>query len=331
MDTSIPPGVINLAEAELGAEALWASDEFFAPCARMLARAEPISRPGVFDEHGQWMDGWESRRRRDGGHDACIVRLALPGVVQQLDLDTRFFTGNYPPHASIEATNDPKPRSESASWQPLLAKTALQGNSRNLFTIESREPSQFLRLNIYPDGGIARLRVWGRVRPDWSRVKPDEVIDLFAMHYGGVGLIANDEHYGSIRNLNRPGRGVNMGDGWETRRRREPGNDWAILELGHPGTIEEVEVDTAHFRGNFPDRVSLQAARLGGAAAAVVSSLASASETWATLLPEQKMRAHSRHRFRTELVWLGPVSHVRLNLYPDGGVSRLRLYGKIAG
>lgn len=330
MNATIPPGVINLAEAELGAEAVWATDDFFAPRERMLARAEPISRPGVFDEHGQWMDGWESRRRRGGGHDACIVKLALPGVVQHVDLDTRFFTGNYPPHASIEATNDPQALSGAASWQPLLARSALEGNKHNVFTIENDEPWQFLRLNIYPDGGIARFRVWGRVRPDWSRVSPDEVIDLFALHHGGVGLTANDEHYGTIRNLNRSGRGVNMGDGWETRRRREPGNDWAVLELGHPGTIEEVEVDTAHFRGNYPDRVSLQAALLDGASAALMSSLASASEKWMTLLPEQKMRADSQHRFRAEIAKLGPASHVRLNLHPDGGVSRLRLYGRIS-
>jgi len=338
MNETIPAGTINLAEAELGAHALWATDDFFAPRERMLARAEPVSRPGVFDDNGQWMDGWESRRRRGGGHDACIVKLALPGVVQHVDLDTRFFTGNYPPHASIEATNDPQPLSDTASWQPLLAKSALQGNGHNVFAVENDQPWQFLRLNIYPDGGIARFRVWGRVRPDWLRVSPDEVIDLFALHHGGVGLCANDEHYGSIRNLNRPGCGVNMGDGWETRRRREPGNDWAVLELGHPGTIEEVEVDTAHFRGNFPDRVSLQAALLdekrrhGGLAAspAFVASLAFASEKWTTLLPEQKMRADAQHRFRAELAKLGPVSHVRLNLYPDGGVSRLRLYGRIA-
>jgi allantoicase len=328
MDRSIPPGVINLAEAELGAEALWASDDFFAPRERMLARAEPVSRPGVFDDNGQWMDGWESRRRRGAGHDACIVKLALPGLIQQVDLDTRYFTGNYPPHASIEATNDPQPRSDTARWQTLLPKSALTGNSHNLFTIENGEPWQVLRLNIFPDGGIARLRVWGRVRPDWSRLGPEEVIDLFALRHGGVGLIANDEHYGSIRNLNRPGRGVNMGDGWETRRRREPGSDWAILELGHRGTIEEIEVDTAHFRGNFPDRVSLQAALLDEPAS--ISSLAAASERWMTLLSEQKMRADSPHRFREEVAQLGPVSHVRLNLHPDGGVSRLRLYGRIA-
>ena len=136
MSQTIPPGVVNLAEAELGAEALWATDDFFAPKERMLARAEPISKPGVFDDNGQWMDGWESRRRRGGGHDICIVKLALPGVVRQIDLDTRYFTGNYPPHAWIEGTNDPDPLADTARWQPLLARSALQGNSHNLFDVE---------------------------------------------------------------------------------------------------------------------------------------------------------------------------------------------------
>jgi allantoicase len=328
MNHTIPPGVVNLAEAELGAEALWATDDFFAPKERMLARAEPISKPGVFDDNGQWMDGWESRRRRGGGHDMCVVKLALPGVVRQIDLDTRYFTGNYPPHASIEATNDPDPLSDSARWQSLLARSALQGNGHNPFDVESDRAWQYLRLHIYPDGGIARLRVWGRVRPDWSRIRAGELIDLFALRHGGVGLLANDEHYGSIRNLNRSGRGLNMGDGWETRRRREPGNDWCVLELGHPGTIEEIEVDTAHFKGNYPDRVSIHAAKLDGEPS--IAALGAASEQWATLLPEQKLRADLQHRFKAEVAKLGLVSHVRMNIFPDGGISRLRLFGRIA-
>ena len=184
-----------------------------------------------------------------------------------------------------------------------------------------------MRLNIYPDGGVARLRAWGAVQADWSAVKDGEVVDLFAIERGGTALVANDQHYGDIRNLNRPGRGVNMGDGWETRRRREPGNDWVIVKLGHPGTIREVEVDTAHFRGNYPDRVSLQAALAGDLA---VDALPAASEQWPVLLPEQKLGADAVHRFARDVVSLGPVSHLRMNIHPDGGVSRLRLFGTIA-
>ncbi len=176
-----------------------------------------------------------------------------------------------------------------------------------------------------PDGGIARFRVYGVVQPDWSKVGAGEVIDLFAIERGGVALEANDQHYGHIGNLNRPGRGVNMGDGWETRRRREAGSDWVIVRLGHAGTIDEVEIDTAHFRGNFPDRVSLQASLVQRRAA---DSSESESARWPLLLPEQPLRADAQHRFK-ELTPIGPVSHVRMNIHPDGGVSRLRLFGRI--
>lgn len=327
MEQDIPAGLINLADASLGAAALWANDEFFAAKDRMLNPAPPVSKPGTYDAHGQWMDGWETRRRREPGHDACVVKLAYRGAIRVLDLDTHFFTGNYPPQASVDATDDPDPLADGARWTTILAQCALGGDRLNRFTIADARPWRALRLNLYPDGGIARLRAWGVVQADWSGVKDGEVVDLFAIERGGIALVANDQHYGHIRNLNRPGRGVNMGDGWETRRRREPGADWVIVKLGHPGTIREVEVDTAHFRGNFPDRVSLQAALVRDSS---VDALPAASEKWPILLPEQKLRADSVHRFAREVVALGPVSHVRMTIHPDGGVSRLRLFGTIA-
>jgi allantoicase len=326
MTTDRPQGLINLAEDALGARTLWSSDDFFAPVERMLQRPEPISRPGVYDDHGQWMDGWESRRRRGGGHDACIVQLAYTGIVRALDIDTRYFTGNYPPQASVEATNDADPLSPRTRWTTLVPQSPLVGNSHNPFPVSNDTAWRYLRLNIFPDGGVARLRVWGEISPDWNAIGAERVIDLFAMENGGAGLDANDQHYGQVGNLNRPGRGVNMGDGWETRRRREPGHDWAVVRLGHPGTIEEVEIDTAHFRGNYPDRVSLQAVLLKGVPDVQASK---GSESWPLLLPEQKMSADAQHRFRAEVARLGAVSHVRMNLFPDGGVSRLRLLGRI--
>jgi allantoicase len=327
MTIDIPAGLINLADESLGARALWANDEFFAAKERMLARGEPVSKLGTFDAHGQWMDGWETRRRRVPGHDACIVRLAYPGVIKLIDLDTRYFTGNYPPNASVEATNDDNPTADTTRWTTILPESALGGDRHNPFPVSDETSWRALRLNILPDGGIARFRVYGVVKADWSEVGADEVMDLFAIERGGVALQANDQHYGHIGNLNRPGRGVNMGDGWETRRRREPGFDWVIVRLGHPGTIEAVEIDTAHFRGNFPDRVSLQAA-MAQRRAADASEAESAG--WPMLLTEQPLRADAQHRFKKELASLGPVSHVRMNIHPDGGVSRLRLFGKIA-
>lgn len=326
MSIDIPAGLINLADESLGARALWANDEFFAAKERMLTRGVPVSRLDTFDDHGQWMDGWETRRRRVPGHDACIVLLAYPGIIQLIDLDTRYFTGNYPPKASVEATNDTDPTDPATRWTAILPVSALGGDRHNPFPIEDATCWRALRLNIFPDGGIARFRVYGAVQPDWSQVGTDQLIDLFSIERGGVALQANDQHYGHIGNLNRPGRGVNMGDGWETRRRREPGFDWVIVRLGHPGTIHEVEIDTAHFRGNFPDRVSLQAALVRGSSD---DALEAESARWSSLLLEQPMRADAQHRFKNELARLGPVSHVRMNIHPDGGVSRLRLYGKI--
>ncbi len=248
MNQDIPAELVNLADASLGAAALWANDEFFAAKERMLNPAPPVSKPGTYDAHGQWMDGWETRRRREPGHDACIVKLAYRGAIRVLDLDTHYFTGNYPPQASVDATDDADPLAREARWTTILGRCALGGDRRNRFEVADARPWRALRLNIYPDGGIARLRAWGVVQADWSNVRDDEIVDLFAIERGGAALFANDQHYGDIRNLNRPGRGVNMGDGWETRRRREPGADWVIVKLGHPGTVREVEVDTAHFR-----------------------------------------------------------------------------------
>jgi len=181
-----------------------------------------------------------------------------------------------------------------------------------------------VRLNIYPDGGVARLRIYGEIRPDWTGQDNDTPIDLFAIENGGRALMCSDEHFGSMHNLNVAGRGVNMGDGWETARRRGPGNDWVILALGHPGTIERVQLDTAHFKGNFPDRAEIRAARITG-----MDNIVSESERWPILLQETKLAADSVHEFADELQSTGVVSHVRLNIFPDGGVSRLRLIGRL--
>jgi allantoicase len=335
--------LVNLADASLGARALWASDEFFAAKERLLQSADPISKPGTFDEHGQWMDGWESRRRRTFGHDSCIVRLASPGIITTFDVDTRYFTGNFPPQASVDATNHADPLDPAAPWTRILSPRPLRGNGHNVFPSESDAVWRALRLNIHPDGGVARLRAYGEARTAAAgaasaatavkseRPAPGDIpgaaklIDLFAIEQGGSALTANDQHYGSIGNLNRPGRGVNMGDGWETRRRREPGFDWVIVKLGRPGIIREALIDTAHFKGNYPDRVSLNAAMMPDASD---EGLAAISMHWPLLLPEQKLRADAEHRFVREMADVGPVSHVRMNIHPDGGVSRLRLLGE---
>jgi allantoicase len=316
---------VNLAQPRLGADVTYATDDFFADKARLIDPAHPVFIPGKYDENGKWMDGWESRRKRSPGHDWCVVRLGVPGLVAGFEIDTSHFTGNYPPGAEIEVCRSGD-RIPEAGWTKVTERLALKGDDRIYVPVEHGEPVTHVRLHIFPDGGVARLRVWGRVAKDWSTVDAEERVDLLAMENGGRGIIANDEHYGRVENLTAPGRGVNMGDGWETRRRRQPGHDWAILELGAPGRIEEVVVDTAHFKGNYPDRCFLQAA---ASATGSPEEIAAASESWPLLLPEAKLEADKVHVFRDGLADLGAVRFVRLNIVPDGGVSRLRLIGRV--
>ncbi|MDB5422649.1 MAG: putative allantoicase, partial [Phenylobacterium sp.] len=255
-----------------------------------------------------------------------VVRLGVPGEIAGFEIDTSHFTGNYPPGAELEVCrSDEAVPGDDAPWVKVTPRLDLKGDDRAWFPIDHAQPATHVRLHIYPDGGVARLRVWGRVLPDWTKVKPDAAIDLLAVANGGRGIIANDEHYGSVGNLTAPGRGVNMGDGWETRRRREPGHDWAVLQLGTFGRVEEVVVDTCHFKGNYPDRCSLQASRRAHGSP---TEIAAQAETWPVLLSEVKLQADHVHSFRDELADVGPVKFVRLNIFPDGGVSRLRIIGR---
>jgi allantoicase len=319
---------VRLEQRRLGSRVVYATDDFFAPKERLINPEPPVFIADKYDDNGKWMDGWESRRKRGPGHDYCIVRLGIPGRVHGVDINTAFFTGNYPPFASIDAcVSDQEIPGDETQWVEFLPKQALAGNSHNFFATEPTSVVTHLRLHIYPDGGVARLRIYGEVLPDWSRVDSARAIDLLAIENGGRALICSDEHFGSMHNLNLSGRGINMGDGWETARRRTPGNDWVVLALGHAGVIEEVEIDTVHFKGNYPDRASIQAAFVD--APASPEELASASERWPALLPESKLEMDKQHFFRDELRRLGAVTHVRLSIYPDGGVSRLRLNGRI--
>jgi allantoicase len=319
---------VNLADARLGATALATSDDFFAAMERMLNPEPAVFIPGKYDTNGKWMDGWESRRKRIAGHDWCIVRLARPGIVHGLDLDTSHFTGNYPPAASIEACHlaegDPD---ASTEWHALLPAQNLAGNRHHYFPIATDRPCSHLRVNLFPDGGLARLRVYGVPEFSAQSQDGDGLIDLIAALNGGTVVAANNQHFGFASNLLLPGRGVNMGDGWETRRRREPGNDWCIIALARPGTIAAIEVDTCHFKGNYPDRCSIQATSQAGGTA---ESMVTQSMFWATLLPEQKLQMDHQHHYRDQIVAHQPISHVRFNIFPDGGVSRLRLRGRAA-
>lgn len=319
---------VNLADARLGALALSCSDDFFAAKERMLNPAPAEFIEGKYDQNGKWMDGWESRRKRGPGHDWCVVRLARPGQVHGVDLDTRHFTGNFPPAASIEAchlfTGDPN---EDTAWFSLLPAVNLLGNRNQYFSIAVDHLCSHVRVNLFPDGGLARLRVYGTPVFDASATDSDGLIDLVSALNGGTVVAANNEHFGLASSLLLPDRGLNMGDGWETRRRREPGNDWCILALALPGTVDAIEVDTAHFKGNYPDRCSIQAANVAGG---TPESLVTQSMFWPLLLPEQALEMDQQRLFVDEIADHGTISHIRFNIFPDGGVSRLRLRGRPA-
>jgi len=316
----------NLADARLGATALAASDEFFAAKERMLSSEPAQFIPDRYDENGKWMDGWETRRKRVAGHDWCIVKLARPGRLHGLDLDTSHFTGNYPPAASVDACYCAEGEADADSdWQPLLPSVNLGGNRHHYFALQGLRLVSHLRVNLYPDGGLARLRAYGTPEFDAGTTDSDGLLDLASALNGGTVVAANNEHFGLASAMLQPGRGVNMGDGWETRRRREPGNDWCLVALARPGIIESIEIDTIHFKGNYPDRCSLQAARVTGG---TPESLVTQAMFWPTLLPEQPLQANHLHHYRQEIAELGAVSHVRLNIFPDGGISRLRLRGR---
>ena len=323
----------DLASSRVGARTTAASDEFFAPKSTLLKPAPAIFVPGKFTSRGKWVDGWESRRRRTPGHDWCVVALGIRGRIRGLNVNTAHFTGNFPSHCSVDALDTARPvsravaASEAAPWAPLLAKSALRGDADNFFAVDDMRPWTHLRLNIFPDGGVARLRAYGEAVVDWAAVaRAGRAVDLAAIEHGGLVLGASDMHFGARDNMIMPGRATDMGDGWETRRRRGPGHDWAVVRLGAPGRVSRVEIDTNHFKGNYPDSASLETCLAPGAT--TLDALASVE--WTALLPSTKLKAHHRHFFTSELRLAGPASHVRLNIFPDGGVSRLRVYGTLA-
>lgn len=318
---------MNVASPRYGTAVIEASDEFFADKARLIKDAEPVYIPGKYDDHGKWMDGWESRRRRGRGHDWCIIELGVKSQIFGVEIDTTHFTGNYPPGASIDGCADAARADEPDAWVSLLPTVDLAGDRRHFFAIENDAAWALIRLNIYPDGGVARLRLFGKARPDWP-ADTGELIELSALRNGGRIVRYNDAHFGDVQALLAPGRGVTMGDGWETRRRREPGNDWIIIALGAPGVIHDVEIDTAHFKGNFPQSASLQAAYVTGETSA---DIATSALFWDELLPNQPLSADAVHRFSLDkMLFDTPVTHVKLNIFPDGGISRLRVFGRRA-
>lgn len=333
----------------------------------MLKDTDPVFIPDKYTEFGKWMDGWETRRKRISGHDWCIVKLGAPCNIKGILVDTAFFTGNYAPRISIQGaslseyeesflpTRQCKMGSacskeefqmislnKSECWPELVEMTNLkpgyEETRKTYISVDSNEVCSYIRVNIYPDGGIARLRVFGTVVPDLSQFDCTDVIDLIAMENGGTCVGYSNAHFGHPRNLIKPSRGVNMGDGWETMRRLDrpavleadetgilkvPGCEWAIIKMCCLGYVNEVVVDTIHFKGNFPDSVKVE-----GTILSPEETLSSAK--WVTIIGYQKLTANSEHFYKNEIHVDGPFSHIRVTMSPDGGISRVRLFGQKA-
>ncbi|EWM26524.1 allantoicase [Nannochloropsis gaditana] len=388
--TALPDFVeeTDLALSRFGGRICFATDDWFAAAENLLDHEEPIFIPDKFTAYGKWMDGWETRRKRTAGHDWCIIKLAFPGRILGVGVDTSFFTGNYVPRCSIQAASyidDNEPialqklaaaRTEvpggdkigskaseeemtlaasvhSDSWETILPFTPLgagyKDTCHNYFAIEATERFTHLRLNMFPDGGIARLRVYGIVARAWHLVPATQVVDLAAVENGGKAIGCSDKHYGHPRNLINPGRGINMGDGWETARKltrppvlepdeggliKVPGSDWAVLRLGTPGKVRELEIDTCWFKGNYPESCQVEAVELplDMSNEDVHKAQELGEVPWRILLPRTKLGADQQAYFdvgaeggRAEAG--GAVTHLKLTIYPDGGISRVRARG----
>ena len=318
----------DLAAERLGGKVLYATDDFFAEKENLIAPTRGIFITDKYTDRGKWMDGWESRRKRTPGHDWAVIQLATSGKITGFDIDTNFFLGNHPPHASIEAVNLTHAEGitdwETVEWKEILPKSHLDAGSQNFYPCQSDAIYTHLRLHIYPDGGVARFRVYGEVFKNWDAVSTDQVFDLAAAINGGQAIACNDMFFSDMSNLIMPNRGANMGDGWETKRNRTPNNrDWVILKLAHRGVVESILVDTCHFKGNYPDSCSIEAC-------VCEADQDIQNAHWQTLLPQQKLSADHEHHYTQEVNALGTITHVRLNIFLDGGVSRLRIFGKIS-
>uniref|UniRef100_A0A3B4AW07 Allantoate amidinohydrolase n=1 Tax=Periophthalmus magnuspinnatus TaxID=409849 RepID=A0A3B4AW07_9GOBI len=360
----------DLASDAVGGKIIFATDEWFAPAANLLKRDPPQFIASAFTEFGKWMDGWETRRKRIPGHDWCIVQLGVPGIIFGFDVDTSFFTGNYAPRVSIQAACLDTPldfslvgdrtgmeaseseraavaKLNSEAWQELVPISSLQpgysDSCHNYFKVHTSRVTH-LRINMFPDGGIARLRVYGVGEREWSSESAQQEVDLVALTNGGVCLGFSDAHFGHPRNMIGLGVASSMADGWETARRLDrpqklqldqkgvlqvSGSEWAVFRLGHKGVVSHIEIDTRHFKGNAPDSCTVEACVLTPEEEAQCVASKWTSAKWSVLLPTRRLRPHYSHMFlEAELRPHDAVSHIRFVIAPDGGVSRLRVWGR---
>ena len=316
-------GLIDLAQPRLGTKVIYKTDDFFASANRIINPTNPVFKEGVFDKHGKWMDGWESRRKRTSGHDYIILKLGKPGKISKIDIDTSHFDGNQPAMISVEGTQSISNKINQLKWINLIPKKKVKANSHHFFSVKNKKIFTYIKFNIFPDGGVARLRLYGSIAK--SKKFKNKRINLASLLDGASIIACNNEHFGKAENILAPGKAKNMGDGWETRRRRDKGHDWLILNSIDGSAIDKIEISTHHFKGNFPSHCSLQAAYLSPKSS---KQIVNSSNKWRYLLKNTKLSANKTHKFKNYLMKNKKINHIKINIFPDGGISRFRIFGK---
>ena len=318
-------GLIDLAQPRLGSKVIFKTDDFFASANRIIDPSSPVFKEGLFNKNGKWMDGWESRRKRTPGHDYLIVKLGKPGSISKINVDTSHFNGNQPSMISIDACNSKSNNIKSFKWKNLVSKKKTKANSHHIFKTSSKSVFTHIKLNIFPDGGVARLRLYGSISKENNNFGK-KTINLASLLDGASVVACNNEHFGKAENILAPGKAKNMGDGWETRRRRDKGFDWLILNSIDGEMIDKIEISTHHFKGNFPSHCSLQAAYIPTKKSS--SSIVNSSNNWKTLMNKTTLKANKTHTFKNTLMKKNKINFIKINIFPDGGISRFRIFGK---
>jgi allantoicase len=320
------PGTVDLAARALGGSVVAASDESFGAKERLLLASDPAFVPGSFDLRGEVVDGWETRRHAGSDGDWAVVRLGVSGRVHQIDVDTRFFTGNHPSGCRVYGAALPPltdPCDPDVPWFPLVKSTPLNADSRNILTVDDSRRVTHVRLELESDGGVARLRVYGDVIVDPAELA-DVTVEMSGVENGGIVVWSSDTFYSDARSLIAPNRPLTMGDGWETRRRRDIGpasHDAVIIALAAESDLQRIEVDTTWFVFNASAQVRVLGSR----------DRPSDGTSWWTVpfeipvVERAPLEPDSRRQFRVDV---HGITALRLQAYPDGGIARLRALGR---
>jgi len=318
-------GLIDLAQPRLGSKVIFKTDDFFASANRIINPSPAVFKEGLFDKNGKWMDGWESRRKRTSGHDFLIIKLGKSGSINKVDVDTSHFNGNQPSMISLEGCYSKSKNIKDLKWKTLIDKKKTKANSHHMFKSSSKSIFTHIKLNIFPDGGVARLRLYGSISKENNKFG-NKTINLASLLNGASVIACNNEHFGKAENILAPGKAKNMGDGWETRRRRNKGFDWLILNSINGKKIDKIEISTHHFKGNFPSHCSLQAAFVPNKKSS--SSIIKSSVKWKFLLNKVNLSANKTHVFKNILMQNDKINLIKINIFPDGGISRFKIFGK---